>query len=179
MDERVVFELIGGSQVEAPREALSLLRCENGRRMELTQIEPTGEEAIPYFGLSIPSRIGTNFSGQPVRLFDQNRYDRAIAVHSKSRLYYRLDRPCERFRAVFGLMDPGGSLGNVTARVIGDGQVLWEQENITAQTGVIQVDVPLAGVERIILEVDFGQGQDVGDRAAWCNPQLIFERQAQ
>ena len=52
--------------------------------------------------------------------------------------------------------------------------MLWEQADITAQTPAIDIKVGLKGVKRLVLEVDFGEGQDVGDRAAWCNPQLIF-----
>ncbi|MFN3167723.1 MAG: NPCBM/NEW2 domain-containing protein [Phycisphaeraceae bacterium] len=172
--ERVVFELIGGSRAEAPRVALISLRCEDGRRVDLTAVTPTAEEAIPYFGPAIPARFGESFEGAPIRLYDDQAYERAIAVHSKSRLYYKLERPCQRFRARFGMMSPGGKLGDVTARVLGDGEVLWEQAGITAETGVIDVDVQLAGVQRLVLEVDYGQGQHVGDRAAWCNPELIY-----
>jgi len=172
--ERVAFELLGGGTADAPRGALISLRCENGRRVDLTTVPPTAEEAIPYFGPSIRARVNASFEGGPVVLYDEKTYERAIAVHSKSRLYYKLERPCQRFRASFGLMAPGGRLGDVTARVIGDGEVLWEQADITAATGIVNVDVKLAGVERLVLEVDYGQGQHVGDRAAWCNPELIY-----
>lgn len=177
IDERIALDLIGGGRVEFPRTALISMRSENGRRVDLTRAQPTAVEAIPYFGLTIPHRVNQSFAGEKIRLYDDKTYDRGLAVHSKSRLYYKLDRPCETFRASFGLLNPGGKLGNVTARVLGDGKVLWEQKNITAKTGVVVVEVAMDGVERMILEVDFGEGQDVGDRAAWCNPQLIFAAQ--
>lgn len=173
-DEQAAFELIGGGRVQVPRSVMIALRCENGRRVDLTRIDPTAEEAIPYFGLSFKHRVNQSFAGDEVRLFNGTTYERALAVHSKSRLHYKLDRPAESFRADFGLLDPGGKLGNVTARVIGDDKVLWEQADITAKSQPIQVQVDLTGVKRLVLEVDFGQGQDVGDRAAWCNPRLIY-----
>ena len=175
--DELVVQLVGGERMTMPRAGLTTIGFENGLRADLTQIEPTAEEAIPYFGLRMPHRVGTNFSGGAVRLADDNAYERSLAVHSLSRLHYRLDRPCERLRASFGLMVPGGNQGNVTARVRGDGEVLWEQADITIDSGVIEIDVPLAGVERLVLEVDFGEGQGVGDRAAWCNPTLIYDAQ--
>lgn len=172
--ERVNFDILGGSRCVPPRDVLVSMRSQNGRRVDLTLVQPTAQEAIPYFGLAIPLRVNETFSGKPIRLFDGKVYKRGLAVHSKSRLHFKLDRPCESFRASFGLMDPGGKLGNVTARVIGDGKVLWEKPGIDAQALVIPVEIDLKGVERLILEVDFGEGQNVGDRAAWCDPQLIF-----
>ncbi len=172
--EHVTFTLLGGGQAVPPRDVVRAIRIENGRRIDLTRVAPNAEEAVPYFGLKLPHRVNTNFSGKPIVLFNEKTYESGLAVHSKSRLHYKLKPNCESFQASFGLMNPGGKLGNVTARVLGDGKVLWEQANITASTPVIDVDVALKGVERIILEVDFGEGQNVGDRAAWCDPRLIY-----
>ncbi len=172
--DRVEMDLLGGGRVDLPRAALISMRSENGRRIDLTRIKPTAEEAIPYFGLAMPSVLNRSFDNGMIRLFDQNNYEQGIAVHSKSRLHYKLDRPAQSFRATFGLMDPGGKLGDVTARVIGDDKILWEQKNITAQSGAVNINVDLKDVKRLILEVDFGDGQNVGDRAAWCNPQIIY-----
>ena len=166
--------MIGGSQASPPRDVVRAIRIENGRRIDLTQVAPNAEEAVPYFGLKLPHKLNTNFSGKPIVLYDEKTYERGLAVHSKSRLHYKLKPNCERFQATFGLLNPGGKLGNVTARILGDGKVLWEQDDITATTKPIDIDVPLKGVERLILEVDFGQGQDVGDRAAWVEPRLIY-----
>ena len=83
----------------------------------------------------LPHRVNSSFAGKPIVLYNEKTYERGLAVHSKSRLHYKLENPCERFQATFGLMSPGGKLGNVTARVLGDGKVLWEQANVTAETG--------------------------------------------
>ncbi|MEM6259057.1 MAG: NPCBM/NEW2 domain-containing protein [Planctomycetota bacterium] len=168
------FQLLGGGQAVPPRTVVRVLRVENGRRIDLTRVTPSAEEAIPYFSLKLPYKVNTNFSGKPIVLYDEKVYARGLAVHSKSRLHYKLKPNCERFQADFGLMAPSGRLGNVTARVLGDGKLLWEQSNITADSGVVKVDVKLEAIERLILEVDFGEGQNVGDRAAWCNPRLIY-----
>ncbi|MEO0476255.1 MAG: NPCBM/NEW2 domain-containing protein [Planctomycetota bacterium] len=174
IDKHIAFEILGGGMATPPREVLKTLRVENGRRIDLTRQSPNAEEAIPYFGLELKHKVNTNFSGKPIRLYDDKVYTRGLAVHSKSRLHYRLKPNCDRFQAGFGLLNPGGKLGDVTARVLGDGKVLWEQANITAESRMIQVDVPLKGVERLVLEVDFGGGQNVGDRAAWVEPRLIY-----
>eukprot|EP00752_Nemacystus_decipiens_P017329 g15525.t1 len=167
--DHLAFEPIGGGLLTPPREVVKTMRVESGRRIDLTRLAPNAEETIPYFGLKLPYKVNTNFSGKPIVLYDEKTYARGLAVHSKSRLHYKLNPNCERFQATFGLMNPGGKLGNVQARVLGDGKVLWEQSDITAATKPIDLDVPLKGIERLILEVDFGKGQDVGDRAAWAD----------
>lgn len=176
--DHVTFQLLGGGQATPPRDVIRALRIENGRRIDLTRLALSAEEAIPYFGLKLPHKVNTDFSGKPIVLYNEKTYERGLAVHSKSRLHYKLKSNCERFQATFGLLNPGGKLGDVTARVLGDGKVLWKQDRITAATRVVEIDVPLKGVERLILEVDFGGGQNVGDRAAWCNPRLIYSSEA-
>lgn len=174
MTDHVAFDVIGGGLLTPPRAVVSAMRIENGRRIDLTRTMPNAEEAIPYFGLKLPYKVNTNFSGKPIVLFDEQTYERGLAVHSKSRLHYKLKPNAQRFQATFGLMAPGGKLGNVQARVLGDGKTLWAQDDITPATKPIRVDVDLKGIQRLILEVDFGKGQDVGDRAAWVDPRLIY-----
>lgn len=171
--QTVSFILAGGEPIQLRRGDVFMIRNEQGRVVDMTAVTPTAVEDVPYFDHVIPYRTNTGFDGGPIRLFDGDEYPHGFAVHSRSRLHYRLDGGYTRLRAGVGLLKPGGRLGDVTARVIGDGKVLWEQANITADSGRVDLDVDLAGVERLILEVDFGEGQNVGDRAAWVNPQLI------
>ena len=178
-DQNVTFAISGAtpqdgeSTITLARSDVFMVRNELGRVLDMTAVEPTAVEDVPFFNHVIPYRTDAAFDGETIRLFDNIEYDHGFAVHALNRLHYRLDGQYVRFRAGVGLLKPDGQLGNVTARILGDGKVLWEQENITADSGKIDVDVDLTGVQRLILEVDFGQGQNVGDRAAWVNPQLI------
>ncbi|XAL98636.1 NPCBM/NEW2 domain-containing protein [Phycisphaeraceae bacterium D3-23] len=175
--QRIAFALDGAADgaepITLPRADVFMIRNELGRVLDMTAIAPTAVEEVPFFNHVIPYRTNTAFDGQTIRLYDGNEYARGFAVHSRNRLHYRLDGAYTRFTAGVGLLKPDGRLGNVTARVIGDGKVLWEQANIDADAGKVEVDADLTGIERLILEVDFGEGQNVGDRAAWVDPQLI------
>lgn len=180
IDERSVsFELTGAagadgaSGVTLPRSDVFMVRNELGRVLDVTAIEPTAVEEVPYFDHVIPYRVGEAFDGRAIELYDGKEYAHGISVHSRSRLHYRLDGGYVRFEAGVGLLKPGGRLGSVTVRVLGDGKVLWEREDVTPADGRVAVEADLTGVDRMILEVDFGQGQNVGDRAAWVDPQLI------
>jgi len=172
-DDAVRFAVAGGEEIQFDRGDLYMLRNEQGRVIDLTATEPMAVEETPFFSHTITHRVNQSLSGGPIVLYDNRAYDRGISVHSKTQIYYRLGGDYQRFTARFGLLKPGGALGNVTARVLGDGEVLFEQENITPATGTIDIDIDIQGVDRIVLEVDFGQGQNVGDRAAWTNPLLI------
>jgi len=172
-DTVVTFVRTDGQVLSVSRDDVYMIRNELGRVLDLTEMEPMAVEDIPFFDHVIPYRANQSLIGGPIVLYDLNEYERGLSVHAHSRLHYRTDGQFTRFRAKVGLLKPDGRLGNVCARVLGDGQVLWEQTDITQVSGVIEVDVDIAGVERMIIEIDFGQGQNVGDRAAWVDPQLI------
>jgi hypothetical protein len=171
--QHIRFDLVGGQRVRLARGDVFMVRNEQGRVIDLTAVEPTAVEEVPYFDHVIPYRRGTAFDGGPIRLFDDKEYADGYAVHSRNRLHFRLDGGYTGLRAGVGLLKPGGRTGNVTARVLGDGEVLWEHDNLTADDGRVDLDLDLTGVDRLVLEIDFGAGQHVGDRAAWVEPLLI------
>ena len=66
-----------------------------------------------------------------------------------------------------------GYLGQAIVRVVGDGKMLFEQSDARGDQPPFDVSVNLSGVQRLTLEVDFGKGQDVGDRVVWANARLL------
>ena len=171
-NDPLTFETSWGQSVTAPVDAVSRLRTINGRLVRLTDLDPAVEE-VPYFDRVMPHRIDAALDGEPILLFDGRRYDTGISTHSLSRLTYGLGGDFARLRSKVGLLKPGGELGNVTLRVLGDGSPLFERSNVTADAGVIDLDLDVTGVDRLTLETDFGQGQDVGDRVGWVDPVLV------
>jgi hypothetical protein len=89
-------------------------------------------------------------------------------------LHYDIGRRFERFRAKVGFQQPEGKSGRATIRVVGDGdKLLHEIPDARGDQPAADLDIPVAGVSRLTLEVDFGADQDVGDRVAWANARLI------
>ena len=171
-DDPLMFDTLWGQSLTLPVEAVARLRTRNGRLVRLTGLDPAVEE-VPYFDRVMPHRLNADFDGEAITLFDGRRYDTGISTHALTRLTYDLGGDFARLRAKVGLLKPGGQLGHVTLRVLGDGSPLWEQTDITAETGALDLDVDVTGVDRLTLETDFGEGQDVGDRVGWVDPVLV------
>ena len=57
--------------------------------------------------------------------------------------------------------------------MIGDGKPLFERPDFRGDEPPADLDLDVSGVKRLTLEVDFGEGQDVGDRVVWANPRLL------
>ena len=170
---RVMFEPLWGGELSVARSHVDAVRVRNGRLVRLVSLEPAAIEHVPFFDLAIPPRFNEALDGSPLRMIDDSLPPRGISVHSKTTLHYRLGGRFTQFRSGLGMLREGGSLGDVEARLVGDGKVLWQRESITAGDGVVSVEVDVTGVDRLELVVDFGRGQHVGDRAAWVDPVLL------
>ena len=99
-------------------------------------------------------------------------YTKGLSLRSKSRLVYPLPADGRRFEARIGIAAESTHVGNVYFEVLGDGRVLYEAE-ISGHTGPRDVSVPVAGLRRLELIVDYGKNQDAGDRLNLCNARIV------
>jgi hypothetical protein len=89
-------------------------------------------------------------------------------------LRYDIGRKYEKFRAKLGFQQPEGKGGRVAVRVLGDNdKVLHEIADARGDQPPADLDLNVAGVSRLTLEVDFGAEQDVGDRFVWADARLL------
>ena len=131
------------------------------------------DELLSYFDRMVPFRNDVSLAGQAIKLSD-GQHAKGISVHSRTVLRYDIGRRFERFRAKVGFQQPDGKAGRAAIRVLGDGdKVLHEIPDARGDQPPADLDIPVAGVSRLTLEVDFGADQDVGDRVAWANARLI------
>ena len=144
----------------------------NGRVTSLCDLKPGKVEQSAYFGRIMGYQIDKSLMGGPLVLSDGT-VSRGIAVHSRCVLHYEVPPAIDRFRTKLGFSQPEGLSGRVIARVLGDGKSLYENLDARGDQPPIEIDVPLAGVHELVLEIDFGKDQDVGDRVVWANPRLI------
>ena len=66
--------------------------------------------------------------------------------------------------------------GNVTFCVVGDGKVMYEQEQVSAGDNVYSVSLDITSVNVLELVVDFGEDFDIGDHADWAGAYLIRKK---
>jgi alpha-galactosidase len=95
-------------------------------------------------------------------------FDHGVGTHAQSVLHVRLDGKAERFRARVGVDDATNGRGTVRFRVYGDGKGLFDSGIMKGGQEARTVDVPLAGVEHLMLiAVSAGDGTDF-DHANWA-----------
>lgn len=163
----------------APRDALQRLPVAAVRRVTfasdrvlfLSQAQPVAVEETPVLGRAFPYRKDLSVSGDPLRLGGRT-YRRGLGVHSRCALEYVLGGRYRSFAAVIGIDDSAGGRGSVTFRVLADGKELFKREK-TGASKPEPISLPMDGVERLRLEVDFGaDGLDVGDHADWADARV-------
>lgn len=116
-------------------------------------------------------RVDEGFYGGPL-ILDAHSYEKGLALHSRTKLSYRLTREFERFAAIAGIDDRYRADGNVTLTISGDGKPLMS-ENL-AGSKLINIDLDLRGVRRLEILVDFGEDKvGYGDYLNLCNARLM------
>jgi len=144
----------------------------NGKVISLTDLVPSQVEQVPFFDRMIPFRVNESLSGGEILLRD-GKHSQGISVHAKTVLRYSIGGRFQRFRAKVGFQLPEGELGDASVRVMGDDKTLFERPSLRGDGPVEPLDLDVTGVGTLTLAVDFGRGQDVGDRVVWADPTLI------
>ena len=99
-------------------------------------------------------------------------FDRGLAVHSRCVLTYDLNGHYSAFQALVGFDDAVKGKGRVDCRVFADGKELYSNRDLRADGPPVNLKLAVDGAEQLRLYVDFGRGQDTGDRVIWANARL-------
>ena len=80
----------------------------------------------------------------------------------------------ERLRAKIGFQQPEGKAGRAAVRIVGDGKVLWKNDDLRGDASKpIEVDVSVAKIKSLSLEADYGGNFDVAGRIVWGEARLV------
>jgi hypothetical protein len=158
-----------GSSEAVPTEAIERLRLSSDRVLFLSAARPASVEETPLLGKrpAFPWRQDLAASGGPIKMAGKQ-YRRGLGVHSRSALEYALGARYRSFAATIGLDDTATAEAGVTFRVLADGKELYKKDMAHGSRPELVV-LPVADVERLRLEVDYGpDGLDLGDHANWA-----------
>jgi NPCBM/NEW2 domain len=172
LDGKTLF----GSTLRVPLDRVASLDVYQGRAVYLSDLKPAEFEFTPYFGdggLAWPLVADGNVDNGDLRLGGST-YDKGIGLHTRSRVTYNLAGAYRRFEAVVGLDDDARE-GSARVRILGDGKLLDPRgdRELTARTGPLAVNLSVADVKELILEVDFLNSGNVQGRVNWCDARLI------
>lgn len=101
-------------------------------------------------------------------------FEDGVGTHADSVLYIDLDGKVECFQASVGVDDAAGGRGTVAFRVYGDGKKLFDSGILKGGQEPKVVDVPLAGVRRVMLLAGSGGDGVDFDHANWAQARFVF-----
>jgi|GEM_PF-2928967 len=168
----VVIEMPWGDQLSLPKDYLATIKTINARSLSLTKLIPETVTQVPFFNQVYPYQVNKSFSGLPLNIGNQV-FQEGLCVHSKTELVYSLEQNFDKFDTFLGLQKGSGQLGNVVVRIMADGKTLYENPEFTITTQQKPLSLDVTDCQTLTLIVDFGKGQDVGDRFVWGDPKLI------
>ncbi|MDZ4684476.1 MAG: NPCBM/NEW2 domain-containing protein, partial [Planctomycetaceae bacterium] len=161
-DNRWELPWPGKELFRAPATAVRAVDFSAGKVVFLSTLQPREVEETPYFLIMFPYQKARSLEGRPLRVGPRS-FTRGLAIHSKTRLQYRLGGEFRRFTAEVGI-DPEIENGDALLKIVGDGKVLLE-ENITALEPPRSISLPVDGVVELDIIVDYGRDRlDIGDR---------------
>jgi hypothetical protein len=146
----------------------------------LSDLQPESSQWTPFFELekNLPAlsqffapRTDRNLRGSRLQL-DGRQYDKGLALHTRTKLVYRLPDRFRRLKATAGIDDLFRPNGVVRLVIQGDERVLMEA-TITGEEPPLAIDVDLSGVRRLTILADFGAGLDVGGHLLLCEARVI------
>ncbi len=168
-----------GAAVQLPGSIVNEVSLADGSFRFLGDVVPSERGSSSPFddelGFVWPMRVDRNCRGGLLSVGGEV-FDRGLGVHAPSRVAWNVAGEWSSLRLMCGVDDSGQSgarAGAVRFRVIGDGKILWERDVL--RTGVEAArppSIPLAGVQKLTLEVD-PAGDFVLDRANWIRPMLL------
>ena len=160
-----------GQELKLPAAEVQGVRFRGGKMTYLSDLNPSKVEETPFFGHRFPWRRNVNLLGDPLKMNGET-YERGVAVHSRCVLTYDLNGRFATFEALVGFDDAVKGKGRVDCRVFADTKPIYANPDLRADGPPVKLSLPVAGAEQLRLQVDFGHGQDTGDRVIWANARL-------
>ena len=111
--------------------------------------------------------------GKPLSIGGQA-FTNGLGTHANSTLVLNPGGHAESFSASVGIDDEVGKQGSAVFKLLGDAdKVLWQSKELHGGDAPATVDLKLAGVNRLTLFVDGGDGTDF-DHADWAEARIAM-----
>jgi hypothetical protein len=176
----MTLRLVEGIEAQVQLGDVLAFAGRGGRHQFVSDLVPKSVVETPYLGkpeeFLFRYRRDRAPSGGDLTCAGQS-FVRGIGCHSRCVLTYTVPQGMKLLRTRVGIDDEALALavpGNVTFRVLVDGKVAAEAQNVKGgETPRALPDVDLQGARELTLEVDFGADFHLGDRAVWLGPCLF------
>lgn len=165
------FRAFGAVEHRLPAGDLSRFDFSRGRLVFLSDLEPTLAQHTPFFDTRWDYQRDHGYFGRPIKLAGE-RFAKGLILHSRTKLEYDLGGKYRRFEATVGIDDSADPKGDAAVRILGDGKTLWEGR-VRAGQQPQALSLVVEATQKLLLEVDYGLGLDVGDIVAFGNARAV------
>ena len=176
------LETAAGAKVDVPAGALARIDFSQGKVLYLSDLDwdAAQSERTPYFGPPMPLDASVDpYAPQRDRALEGGElalgprtYRKGLALHSRTRLVFRLPEGYRRLTALAGIDDRLSDQGSVKLEIVGDEKTLLSAI-VSGGDAPLPVDLDVSGVRRLTILVDFGNDQDVADHLDLCDLRII------
>jgi hypothetical protein len=179
VDSQYKLTTPAGVELSVPASQLAQLDFSAGKVRYLSDLEPDSQQTAHYFASREPLESWEEYfrlrrdSGPehgPLRLAGKS-YPKGISAHSRTVLAYRLPGEFRQFEALVGVDDEAGSEGAAVVEIRGDGKPLWRGASRAGQPPQA-LSLPVAGVRRLEILIDFGDDLDIADFVDLCEARV-------
>ena len=103
----------------------------------------------------------------------KDKYEEGLALHATTRVEFRVPEGFRWFRAAVGMDESVGEAAHFRFIVYGDNKELLSHEFDAARNYLpLDLELDIAGVRRLVIVVDAGQGLEIGDQLNLCEARL-------
>lgn len=117
-------------------------------------------------------KVNASVNGNPLSIGGE-KFERGLGSHAGSRLYVDV-MGAKRFVAKVGVDDEAKPNGSVVFRVYGDGRRLYDSGLVRRGEKVREIDLPLDGIDTLILTTSGGEDGIDNDHANWCDATFFY-----
>jgi hypothetical protein len=142
------------------------------RLLFLSDARPFAIEQTPAFNRTWPMLMDAGPGGVPLRVGGKT-FEKGLHMIPRTRVTYSLKGRYRTFSAVIGLLDDHSELGDAAITVLADGRTLFELDHLTAKDGTRELVLDIHDVDKLVLEVGFASGLDVGDHCVWADARVL------
>ncbi len=169
-----------GAKFTWPADTLRWLDFSTSRMSYLSDLPADTTEFTPFldFGKQAPS-LAAYYQPRRDRCLDNGplrvnhvTYAKGLSIPTRTTLSFRISGKGQRFKALAGIDDSVGGAGSVQLEITGDGKSLYRGK-ITGRDKPAELDLNVAGVKRLNILVDFGEGLDVGNYLDLCDARIV------
>lgn len=168
------FELAEGPLLTLPCASIAEVQIDNGRLRYLSNYAPTDVQQTAALDRVPPWLCNRTRFGEGL-LLDDTEYGVGLCLRPRTALSWELEGELagfDVFEATVGIDDRSNAYAHAVLRVVTDDNTVFEAEGVTKDTAAQTVSIPLDGVRRLTLEVDFGDNLDFGDHCVFAEARL-------